>query len=509
MPRNQSARWLLIAASLLAFAAFPGLALRAETLPLPYDLDSLIYLSTDVAEVEITRSYSADDLDLIDVKVTLVHKGGYKKGQTVVVADGAYGRPKNAALARQRLAVGDRLVIFDGKEPLDGGMRFVQGGHVFTFSQRIGGGNLLADVPFEPVKTKLLTVESFREKVKSSLRDTEEWARLVDAKQDKLDGPLLLKLLGDRSKLTYSGRDYFMERICIRFANTHDIILLSQALPLAKQQVSTLQRGFGTPKGRDYLLAKVMDEKEPMPARLRYSHALHYADPVYRSTLTEINANAGCRHLGEADEGNSGYITRIAKAAQATGRHEELCGSLVRCIDYFGQGILQSKPAPMMADLRGGLAVLKEIYDTKPSQSLQFAIEKATAHVPGAYEKLKSPCGSFISILRAVDPAKYTKPEKRSLIFESEYRTSLRASDVVNLRLSVVLIHQGTQKKVVLPSQVEIRGWSLPGSGWIGVGGGGVVELPKDLPVGTYRVFYQVTDGNKVVSTGHYFAADL
>ena len=499
-------RCLLIATSLLVCAVFPGLTVRGETLPPPYDLDSLIYLSTDVAEVEITRSYKADDLDLIDVKVTLVHKGGFKKGQTVVVADGGYGKPKNAALERQRLGVGDRLVIFEGKEPLDGGMRLVQGGHVFTFSQRLWGGNLLADIPFEPVKTKPLTIESFRETVKSSVRDTEEWGRLVEAKQDKLDGPRLVKLLGDRSKLTYSGRDYFMERICIRFANTHDTVLLSQALPLAINDVSTLQRGFGTPKGRDFLLARVMDEKEPMPARLRYANALHYADAVYRSTLTEIVANGGCRHLGEADEGNSGYITRIAKAAKANAKHEELCGSLVRTIDYFGRG---GVPAPVMADLHGALAVLKELYDTKPSQKLQFAIERATAHVPEAYEKLKSPCGAFISILQVGDPAKYTKREKRCLILESEYMTSLRASDVVNLRLSVVLIHQGTQNKYVFPSPMEIRGWSLPGSGWNGVVGGGIVELPKDLPAGRYRVFFQVTDGDKVVSTGHYSDGDL
>src|SRR5882762_2454251 len=52
-----------------------------------YDLDSLVYLSTEVAEVEIARSYEAHGLELIDVKVTLVHKGGFKKEQTVIVWD--------------------------------------------------------------------------------------------------------------------------------------------------------------------------------------------------------------------------------------------------------------------------------------------------------------------------------------------------------------------------------------------------------------------------------------
>jgi hypothetical protein len=475
-----------------------------------YDLDSLVYLSTEVAEAEIARSYQAHGLDLMDVKVTLVHKGGFTKGQTVVVWDAGYGKPKDASKNSQRLAVGDRLVIFVQRltrsdssvpedvviyAPLNGGMRLVQGDEVLSFSQLDSSGG------YQPVPAKTkLTVAGFREKVKSSLLDTEEWARLVDAKE--LDVPRLLKLLGDRSGQTHGDHDYFSERICLRFANTHDILLLRDALPLAKgnNDAWILQHGFGTPQGRDYLLAKVMDEKEPMPARLRYARALHDADSVYRSTLTEIRAN-GHRLVGEADDGNSGYITRIAKAANATGKHEELCGSLVRCIGSFGQGITQHKPAPMMADLLGSFAVLKELYETKPSQNLQFALEKATAWDRNAYEKLKSPCGTFISILRAVDPATYTKPENRSLIFEYEYTTGLLSRDV-EVHPSVVLVHQETKKIHVIPSQLKIRGWQTGG-------GSNSVELPKDLPAGRYRVFFQVSDGHKVISTGHYFAADL
>ena len=41
-------------------------------------------------------------------------------------------------------------------------------------------------------------------------------------------------------------------------------------------------------------------------------------------------------------------------------------------------------------------------------------------------------------VLRAVDPAKYTKPEKRSLVFEYEYTTRLLGREV-EVRPSVVL----------------------------------------------------------------------
>jgi hypothetical protein len=33
--------------------------------------------------------------------------------------------------------------------------------------------------------------------------------------------------------------------------------------------------------------------------------------------------------------------------------------------------------------------------------------------------------------------------------------------------------------------------------------------LPKDLPAGRYHVFFQLSDEGKVISTGHYLAADL
>ena len=504
MPSNQSARWLLITASLLVFAAFPGLTLQAKMMYV-YDLDSLIHLSTDVAEAEITRSYQANDIHLIDVKVTLVHKGGLKKGQTVAVAhtDG-YQKPKKDDRNTLLLAVGDRLVLFvaGAKDaviyhPLPGGMRLVQGDHVFSFSQWDNPGPYVANVETDPAKAKQLTIERFREKVRDSLRDTQEWARLVEAKQDKLDVPRLMKLLADRSQQSYGGRDYFTERICIRFAETHDLILLSEALPLAKEhhEISILQRGFATPHGRDYLLAKVNDVKEPAANRLRYSYAMREVGDVYASTFTEIRAN-GYRPVGEADEGNSGYITLIAKAANANRKDEALCGNLIRCI-----GIGQNRPAPLMADLRGAIAVLKELYDAKPSQNLRFAIEKAMADMPEAYEKLKSPCGTFISILRAVESAKYTMPEKRSLIFEYDYSSLLLSRDA-EVQPSVVLVHQGTQKRHVFPSQLKIRGRQTGGES-------NAVELPKDLPAGRYHVFFELSDGDKVISTGHYVAADL
>lgn len=147
----------------------------------------------------------------------------------------------------------------------------------------------------------------------------------------------------------------------------------------------------------------------------------------------------------------------------------------------------------------GALAVLKELYDTKPAEELQFVIELATVNANRtAYEKLKSPCGTFISMLSPA-PSYYAQPKERSVIFTYDYHSGLPNHE---FSPSLVLVHQGTQKRVVHPSELRIRGG---GTG----GGSNSVVLPKDLPAGRYHVFFEVSEGDKVISTGHFFAADL
>jgi hypothetical protein len=87
------------------------------------------------------------------------------------------------------------------------------------------------------------------------------------------------------------------------------------------------------------------------------------------------------------------------------------------------------------------------------------------------------------------------------LLFEYSYSTGLLGKDAI-VRPSVVLVDVKTQKKYVIPSRREIRGWSTGG-------GSDGVELPPDLPKGRYRVFYYIHDEATLISTGHYFVADL
>ncbi|MBM3997917.1 MAG: hypothetical protein FJ303_27825, partial [Planctomycetes bacterium] len=492
-------RALIIA---LTLVAGPMAAARAERVQV-YNLDSLVHLSTEVAEAEITRVFKADTIDLVEAKVSLIHKGGFKKGQVIAVAHlDYYRKPARDRFNWKPMEVGDRVVLFlvrvKANEffripedaviygPVTGGVRLIHTDQVHAFTQWGSPGPLVAWPRTIDGKVKPLGVNEFRKQIETSLRDTQELARLVEAKSDKLDVQKLVKVLADRSKVMV-GRDHFTERICVRFAERYDFELLSQALAVAKDynDVSVLQCGFGTAKGRDFLLARVSNEQEPMAARLRHARAIGEAGAAYRSVHTAIARN-GHRTVEVADEGNSGYQTRIAKVLRAGAKHEELARTLLRNLDYFGQGISQNKREPLVVDLHGANAVLKELYDTNPSQEMQYAIEKATAWMPDDYDKLKSPCGDLISILRRADPARYTKPDKRSLIFEYEYTARLieRGAEV---KPAVVLEHQDTKKQHVFETSLTVRGGQAGG-------GSNVVELPAHLPKGRYHVFLQLSD---------------
>ena len=488
----------LTAAWLVVFVGWPTPFVQADHLDV-YDLDSLAYLSPDVVETQIVQSDKANHGGLTKVKITKVHKGKLKEGQVLAVYFGSFAISPEAA---------DRLVLF-GRNKDDftiqdgGGLRLIRGEHVFSFHQPSNPGSY---VPFEfPFASdKKQTVVEFRKLLENTLAKTAQWAGLLEAKQDQLDTAALMKLLAERSKLWAnrswdngtgstdgSNRDHIAELICARLANSHDPDLLSRALPLAGgyHEHSILDQGFGTPRGRDYLLAKVTDAKEPMEKRLRYTRAMRNAGEIYTSMYNEIGSG-GCRPVVGTNEGTSAYHTRIARAAFDNRDQVELCDGLVDCLYYYG------------CSDSGALAVLKEIYDKKPAESTQFAIETTAARAersdPTAYAKLNSPCGKFISILTRPN---YVKSKERRLNFNYAY-VSMLPDKGAKLCPSVVLVHQGTQQRIVFSSECRFPPTTS------GTGGDSIV-LPQDLPAGTYHVFYQLSEGEKVISTGHFLTAEL
>src|SRR5206468_1357208 len=142
-------------------------------------------------------------------------------------------------------------------------------------------------------------------------------------------------------------------------------------------------------------------------------------------------------------------------------------------------------------------------YQEKVSEPVRYAIEVTTVNGDAdAYSRLRSPCGPIISLLNSpAHPEMYGRPKEPNLLFEYSYRT-LSSDREAQFKPSVVLVHQQTGQRYVLPSEVVCRGFA---SG----GGSGVVLLQNGVRAGRYRVFLDFTEHGKVISTGHYFETDL
>src|SRR5690606_35067501 len=107
--------------------------------------------------------------------------------------------------------------------------------------------------------------------------------------------PRLMKLLIERAatirRQHYAKTaDFFTESICRRLAEAHNYGQLSEALEHVEiyNHASVLRRGFATPQGRDYLLARIVDDKLPRTERMRCSVALHETGPNYHSTYKKL-----------------------------------------------------------------------------------------------------------------------------------------------------------------------------------------------------------------------------
>ncbi len=119
-----------------------------------YDLDSLVYLSEEIVESRIARSYSSNGWDVTEVKVARVYRGTIARGGTIRVQGlCGYKKPKPERLDRNPVALqdGDRLILFlanarstlpakmsEGKDiyqPVRSGVKMVFDGRVVGFSQ--------------------------------------------------------------------------------------------------------------------------------------------------------------------------------------------------------------------------------------------------------------------------------------------------------------------------------------------------------------------------------------
>jgi hypothetical protein len=492
-----------------------------------YDLDSLAQTSTNIVEGSITKEYVEDNASLVDFVVDRVDKGDFRKGDTMsVAAMDFFATPTHDFGRVESLKAGARLILFVVPAkggfgfpipkdqsifmPVYGGVKLISNNVVKSFMQESNPGPYVCqdkDMDVHWHTKEPPTLIEFHTRLAASLERAPELMAELDKNKD--NGSALVKMLAARLAIPDVGLDYFAEEICSDLARLHEPESLMSAMALGGNwpQPTALGCGFGTPRGRDFLLARICDKSVPMKMREQCAGVLADAGDVYRSQITlagdEFSGGGWSSEPETADKGNSGYLTRIAQAACQLAGAEQLSKEVIGSLGFLAQGIVQEKDPELTADLLAAYRVLKEFYKAKPSEELQYAIEEAMCWMPEAYAELDSPGGPVPSIVEPSDPSQAGPPEPGILKVAFSYCTAHIGVNVNGGKFLVVLANTKTGREYLIPTQVD-----APTGGGSGGGGDGL-KLPQQLPHGWYSVTMEVRDGDRVISHGHGYVTEL
>lgn len=394
-----------------------------------YDQDSLVYMAEHVLECTIGASSREHNFQVWDVTVAKVYKGDKTTGDhlqvtaldyfTKVVGDDAWGGGSTV-----KLSEGDHVFLFLGRArdtflytipedaevfwPVPSGVKLVVNQTVYGFSQWMSNPGPYMQEKGKRFSARNAELIAFRRGLPELVTRMQELKDRIKVAAHDGDVRFMHEFLKKRSadlKISDdASRDHLREVVCAMLANTHNIQAIDETLEFDTS--SMLERGFGTPEGRDFLLRKIDDQGCSQERKLRYVWALKEAGNVYRSTISEISSNSS-KTDGDAGPDNDWYLTRIAELASKNVQDDLLCQSLIDCVAELGGGVFRRQKDPANSDTRNSLAVLRELFESGVSESLQYHIELATLEMdPNSYGLLHSTCGPVISILTPAEPMK-------------------------------------------------------------------------------------------------------
>lgn len=391
------------------------------------------------------------------------------------------------------------------------GVRLVRDGKAAPFVQFDNPGPVVAADPNQLSELSAPTVAEFRDRIAAAITAAERYAKRFETPASPDDVPWLLDLLRERARSEppprqdlfsfLADRDKVAEEACLRLANLHDLEGLDAAasLDLPYRCRGVIKRGFATPAGRDFVLARVSDETLDADRRLRYAETLRDNGRDYHSPSGSIGPGGSSSRPSEVAD-NGAYVTRIAQAAKEV-RSEAVRVAILEALAWFSSG-LPGRPDddPIRVDLRGALPALLELHRTTASEPVRFGVERVVARVSRkAYDELGSRCGPVVSLLSPESPPSRVTRGERWVRFD--YAIIPLDHEPTEPPV-VVFTNPATDVERVVPSGLKFRGRHEAVAG-------GVVALPQDLPAGRYRVSLRFSRGGKAVSDGYGFEAEL
>jgi hypothetical protein len=320
----------------------------------------------------------------------------------------------------------------------------------------------------------------------------------LNRKAKKADAAWLIEILKARRNIPVSfwdRRDAIAVTVCTRLAETKDLASMDTALGLARGRLAfqLLARGFISPEGRAYLIARLSDPKLSASDRGLYCGAL-----VECMTDYPYSAVEGERFLQQI----AGRAVDFAK-----GGDEQNSAALIEHLrvaaDLDEQEVRGSAPirSSVEPDLVAALNLVKQAYDDMTSTKVKYAIDRALLASRLALG-FRAPVGLVTSLVTIPVPGPRSAPFPAGHIVLACSYDSSRSLSGRHLDADFVFEQVETHATFLTPVRTTIN---AGGQGWFSDS----VALPANLAPGRYRIFVRIEAPGDFVSEGHGVEIDL
>jgi hypothetical protein len=479
--------WIAIAVVAFLFAGERTQGMDLYT----YDLDSLIYMSPQIVEGKLGSEHRTNNVTVRELKISAVHKGILKAGQSIdVTALDFYRVSKNGFWGNDQLKEGDKLFFFFDRArntflydiPKDAeiywaapsGVRLVVGEKAVGFNQYENPGPYLAILEGVATNTAIPTVENLRGQIHESMARVEKWRPLLEREATTNDIPALLEILRVEKYFGgYAAPQSITAIVCNHLVGLHDISALTNALNINDKLSWILNGGYDSLAGRQFLWSKIADETQPIEVRIKWANFLSKA--------------------GEGDL-EEHQLKRIAEFAVRPNQDQKLQAILLDSLQQLQNWWRFTHAGNVPdADTQTGIneaaSILKSFSEKMDSEEIKYKIDLVLAEFNGEKD-------GIISILRF---GNYDASARRL-----NYHYDILVWKGANLTAEIAFQNVETGQKWNMPANLDVKLTDHEQAGGIKD-----VTLPKDLPSGHYRVFYEFLQEGKVVCTSHYFETDL
>jgi hypothetical protein len=505
--------------TLLLLSSFFFLASAALAMNMPhYQLDSLVYMSTDIVIADI----SVESESKFTATVTETLYGALRPGEkleTLSIFLDFY----------QPMVTEQKVILFLDRRPrppvflspeaskspfavLPSGVYLIDTyDHVHEYSQPNNPGLYVAqgyDFFFErtePTKEQDLALPSLQEvkaRISGTLMAVQPMRTLLDKTVTRDDESALVKMLIARPRSRESCKIEMYDAIGARLLeqihslDDPELLLKVQALDgigfltvqMIRYRDGNIDKELAAGQVR-YLVQTLSDRKKDVSIRVAAAEDLLWASSFGA-------AQSGASRPFSGDVLSSGLEDRVVAAARAVFHNQKEDARLRSvCLQFLDLNEVKN------------LADIRKLYARTRSEELKFAIEESFLKVSEElYQSLHSPGGPLVSIIEVVPESGCVRSASDKVAFVLKYHVTKNfhyAESSYDVTRHLVLRNTKTPLSFAL-SIAPRNIWHI--GGWDGGNNGEVVfELHQlsDIPSGKYTLGVEYTIDNKDLSTGH------